>query len=511
MTDLYNEAAYYPTADPARMGPGIDLFAAIPYLCEFRLSRPRVIYRPPTLVDLLAAGAIPVEDVPGPNGVLPTITLSAEVAPCRGNFQEASGTVTSSRFLLPPEREGAEAIAEELQRGLHDTSDQEYWSEEYWRSLQTEELNFEESPAAGLCFQSPNGPDPTPSLKGVSTASAKRRTRGMARQGYGLPSTSHSRNERLDLRAVRPPRPTSCECGSSVSSPRGHPALGPSSRAGARMCGDREGRLVLQGVSSPTQPARNVAALANMRAKAKRPRQAPGCVAASLKPKSRFGTGASIVKGAAAFRVYPPEEKSESLLINASGTGHFSMAIFSSSRERVESGKIDVKPTATATLPDARNARPFLSRVPIAGHPHPETLSPAVTSPSLATRKHPPAGRGGQGSQRRPLGSVPSGGNLKPRGGGSEGGSGNNAHTEKTMPMTSGKDATVSRHNSGVLVSVEATHAEESQQVFSRLERKEVEGGERPVAVEVGALGSLRSKPLLRDGKQTPTKCCTMM
>ncbi|ESL10189.1 hypothetical protein TRSC58_02082 [Trypanosoma rangeli SC58] len=512
MTDRYNEVAYYPTVDPARMGPEFDFFAAIPYLCEFCLSRPHVVYQPPTLVDLVAAGAIPVEHMSELNSVLPTITLSAEVAPRRATTREGSGTATSSRFLRPPEREGAEAIAEELQHGAHDTSDQDYWSEEYWKSLQTEELGFADSLATSSCFQSPKDFD-TPSLKEVSKAPAKRRTRGIARRNFGVLTTGHSWNERLDLHSFCPNRTTSCGCGSSVSSMHDCVALGSTSRAGARMCGDREGRLGLQGVSSPIQPSKKLAALRNARDKTKRPRQPPGRVAASLKPKSRFGKATGSIGEAGAFRVYPPGKKDDFLFLNASGTGQLSMSASSSSREGVRNEKINVKPTTTATLPGAPSARASASRGPVTDHSHPETLAPAVTMSPPAAPKLTSAAHWEQEFQKRTLASALPGSNVRARDGGNKGGSGNSKNTniEKIVPITSGKDATVSRNNSGVLVSVETPHVEELKQVISRLEQKGVEGGGTSDGAEVGALRPLGPNPLLRDEKQMTTKCCTLM
>ncbi|RNF10953.1 hypothetical protein TraAM80_01218 [Trypanosoma rangeli] len=512
MTDRHNEAAYYPTADPARMGPEFDFFAAIPYLCEFCLSRPHVVYQPPTLVDLVAAGAIPVEHTSELNSVLPTITLSAEVAPWRATTHESSGTATSSRFLRPPEREGAEAIAEELQRGAHDTSDQEYWSEEYWKSLQTDELDFADSLATSSCFQSTKDFD-SPSLKGVSKASAKHRTRGVARRNVGVLTTGHSWNERLDLHSFCPHRPTSCEYGSSVSSVRGHAALGPASRAGARMCGDREVRLGLQGVSSPIQSSKKLEALRNTRDKTKRPRQPPGRVAASLKPKSRFGKATGSIGEAGAFRVYSSGEKDDFLFLNASGTGQLSISVSSSPREVVRSEKINAKPMTTVPLPGAHNARASVSRGPVAGHSHPETLAPKATASPRTAPKLTSAPHWEKEFQKRTLASALSGSSVKPRDDSNEGGGGNrkNTNTEKILPITSGKDAAVSRNNSGVLVPVETPHVEESKQVISRLDRKGVESGGTSVGAEVGVLRPLGPNPLLRDEKQMTTKCCTLM
>lgn len=137
MTDRYNEAAYYPTEDPARMGPGYNVFNAIPYLREFSLSRPRVIYQPPTISELQAAGALPVGQLSELNSKLPTITLSVEIGPCRSNCKEVPVSSTSVGFLRPPEWEGLEAATEKLRQCGAVTSEQEYWSEEYWASVQT--------------------------------------------------------------------------------------------------------------------------------------------------------------------------------------------------------------------------------------------------------------------------------------------------------------------------------------------------------------------------------------
>ncbi|KAH8605021.1 hypothetical protein ERJ75_001647200 [Trypanosoma vivax] len=134
MKSRYFDVAYYPTDTVCSNG---CVFATIPFLCDFRLSTSQVIYHPPdsTKFDPVysagASGHLPQ------HSELPVITLSTEVAPFRENFRAVPPPeAVKDLFLCAPEREGLDAVAEELQRGLHTTLDEDYWSEEYWKAVQ---------------------------------------------------------------------------------------------------------------------------------------------------------------------------------------------------------------------------------------------------------------------------------------------------------------------------------------------------------------------------------------
>ncbi|ORC87360.1 uncharacterized protein TM35_000221590 [Trypanosoma theileri] len=144
MTVRYPEAMYYPTVELSQVGPDCDVFAQVPYLRGLRMSAPQVIYQPPTVGALRAAG------VPGGLGGggsgedleagrdLPVITLSVECGPSRGVSASTSGLYTAG-FLRPPERDGVDGLVEEFQRFRRTPSDQGYWSEEYWKAIQADD------------------------------------------------------------------------------------------------------------------------------------------------------------------------------------------------------------------------------------------------------------------------------------------------------------------------------------------------------------------------------------
>ncbi|EAN87407.1 hypothetical protein C3747_135g9 [Trypanosoma cruzi] len=511
MTDCQNEAAYYPTVDPAQMGPNSDLIAAIPYLCEFRLSTPHVIYKPPTVLDFRAAGAIPLEHMSESHNKLPTITLSAEIAPYRSNFREFLATATS-KFLCPPEREGAEAISEELQCGGHETSDQEYWSEEYWKLLQTEELDSAGSMATDSGFQSLGGANPR-STNLASTTSPSRRRRGIARRKCDFSNASHRRGERENLHGICPSQRSACEDVCPVPSRvRRHPPSGPSSRAGAGTSRDCEGSLGPYDDSSLIQPPKKAGVTTNVGPKTKRPRKAAGRVLNSLSAKGRHGKGKNSVGTEDAFAVHPPGIHEDSLLLNASGTGDLDMSI-SSLREGAGSGGLNIKTKTTGSSSDAHKAGVSFSggEVPISFPP--VKFAPIVqkvfTAPNIS-----PAAHGARDAQTDTLVSAPSSSNIHHRddNGGSGGGGVRNSNkkAKKKISTTSVNETTVSRHNSGAFFPVEAPHVERSQ-VLSFSQRKDVAPAGPSVGGDASAEGPVHPNPLLGVGKQTPLKCCTLM
>lgn len=157
MADCSNEIMYYPSEDPANMGQEYNVFDAIPYLRNFCLSKPHVIYHPPTVSQLQAAGAIPVEQLSGLNDRLPTITLSVEVGSCQSKFREVNFAAFSVGFLQPPERGGVDAVAEKLQQCSIATSEQDYWSDEYWGSIQAMGSVSDDSFACNPAFKNKKG------------------------------------------------------------------------------------------------------------------------------------------------------------------------------------------------------------------------------------------------------------------------------------------------------------------------------------------------------------------
>ncbi|EKF32743.1 hypothetical protein MOQ_003404 [Trypanosoma cruzi marinkellei] len=512
MTDCQNEAAYYPTVDPAQMGPNSDLLAAIPYLCEFRLSTPHVIYKPPTVLDFRAAGAIPLEHMSEQHNKLPTITLSAEIAPYRSNFREVLPTATSFRFLCPPEREGAEAISEELQRGGHDTSDQEYWSEEYWKLLQTEELDSAGSMATDSGFQSLGGANHR-SKKVTSTTSPSQRRRGIARSKCDFSNASHRRGERENLHGICPSQRSACEDVCAVPSwVRRHPPSGPSFRAGVGTSRDCEGSLGPYDDSSLIQPPKKAGVTTNVGVKTKCPRKAAGRVLKSLGAKGRHGKGRNSVGTADVFVVHPPGIDDDSFLLNASGTGDLDMSI-SSLREGAESEELNVKTTTTGSLSDAHKAGVTFSGSEVPASFPPVKFAPIVqkgfTAPNL-----PPAAHGARDAQTDTLVSASPSSNIHHRddnGGSGGGGVGNSIkNAKKKISVTSVNDTTVSRHNSGAVFPVEAPHVERSQ-VLSFSQRKDVAPAGASVGGDVSAEGPVHSNPLVGVGKQTSIKCCTLM
>ncbi|RHW68526.1 hypothetical protein DPX39_110136000 [Trypanosoma brucei equiperdum] len=151
MSQRYAAVAYYPGDD---VQPDGNVFTTVPFLRDFRLSDPQVIYRPPDDLTPLIDDIVSGNRTSLLHGTLPTITLAIEVAPCADHFHRCvSSSNPFCAFLCAPEREGLDAIAEELQRGRHVTADEEYWSEEYWRALQAEDDGVSESSSSHTAVQ----------------------------------------------------------------------------------------------------------------------------------------------------------------------------------------------------------------------------------------------------------------------------------------------------------------------------------------------------------------------